>query len=65
MSADLTERLARSAASDPVDTRRTIEAIPVGRRVRRRDELEALGLLLGILGTLLVLAVTIGVAPRI
>lgn len=38
--------------------------ILVGRRARRRDEFEALGLLLGILGILLVLAVTVGVAPR-
>lgn len=65
MSADPTGLLDRSSVSDPVDARLTIEAIPVGRRVRRRDELEALGLLLGILGTLLVLAVTVGAAPRI
>ena len=65
MSADPTGLLDRSSVSGPVDTRRTIEAIPVRRRVRRRDELEALGLLLGIRGTLLVLAVTVGGAPRI
>ena len=35
--------------------------IPVERPARRRDELEMLGLLLGILLVLLVLALTIGV----
>ncbi len=42
-----------------------IEDIPAERRVRRRDELEAVGFLLGILGILLVLAVTVGTAPPI
>jgi hypothetical protein len=37
--------------------------ILVGRRARRRDRFEALGLLLGILGVLLVVAATVGVAP--
>jgi len=37
--------------------------ILVGRRARRRDRFEALGLLLGILGVLLFVAVTVGAAP--
>jgi hypothetical protein len=36
--------------------------IPVERRARRRDRFEAVGLLLGILGVLLVVAVTVGPA---
>ncbi len=36
---------------------------PVGQRARRREEFEALGLLLGVLGVLLVLALTLGLAP--
>ena len=39
--------------------------VPVARRVRRRDEFEAIGLLLAVLVVLLVLAVTIGAAPLI
>jgi len=39
--------------------------VPVARRVRGRDEFEVLGLLLGILLVLLVLAVTLGAAPLI
>jgi len=35
----------------------------VGRRASRRDRFEALGLLLGILGVLLVVAMTVGAAP--
>jgi hypothetical protein len=34
-------------------------------RARRRDELEMLGLLLGILGVVFVLALTLGTAPLI
>jgi hypothetical protein len=37
----------------------------VGRGARRRDRFEALGLLLGILGILLVVAVTVGAAPPV
>ena len=37
--------------------------IPVVRRARRRDDVEMLGLLLGILLVLLVLAITLGVSP--
>jgi hypothetical protein len=36
-----------------------------GRGARRRDRFEALGLLLGILGVLLVVAVTVGAAPPV
>ena len=36
---------------------------PVARRVRRRDEFEALSLLLAVLVVLFVLAVTMGAAP--
>ena len=36
--------------------------ILVGRRASRRDKFEALGLLLGILGVLLVVAMTVGAA---
>jgi hypothetical protein len=38
---------------------------PVARRVRGRDEFEALGLLLAVLVVLLVLTATMGVAPLI
>ena len=38
-------------------------AAPVARRVRRRDEFEALSLLLAVLVVLFVLAVTMGAAP--
>ena len=38
---------------------------PVARRVRRRDEFEAIGLLLAVLVVLLVLTVTLGAAPLI
>ena len=37
--------------------------IPVVRRARRRDDVEMLGLVLGILLVLLVLALTLGVSP--
>jgi hypothetical protein len=37
--------------------------ILVGRRTSRRDRFEALGLLLGILGILIVVAMTVGAAP--
>jgi hypothetical protein len=37
--------------------------IPVVRRARRRDDIEMLGLVLGILLVLLVLALTLGVSP--
>ena len=37
--------------------------ILVGRRASRRDKFEALGLLLGILGILVVVAITVGAAP--
>jgi len=37
--------------------------IPVGLRLRRRDTVEALGLLLGILGVLVAIALMLGVAP--
>ena len=37
--------------------------VPLARRVRRRDDFEALGLLLAVLVVLLVLAVTFGTAP--
>ena len=37
----------------------------VARRVRRRDEFEAIGLLLAVLVVLLVLTVTLGAAPLI
>lgn len=36
---------------------------PVGPGRRRRDEFEALGLLIGVMSALLALAVTVGVAP--
>jgi hypothetical protein len=36
-----------------------------GRRVSLRDRLEAFGLLLGILGVLLVVAMTVGAAPPV
>jgi hypothetical protein len=39
--------------------------VPVARRVRRRDEFEAIGLLLAVLVVLLVLTVTLGAAPLI
>lgn len=39
--------------------------IPIGRRAHRRNEYEMLGLLLGIFGVLLVLAVTLGAAPLV
>jgi hypothetical protein len=41
------------------------EAVGVlaGRRVGRRDRFEAVGLLLGILGVLVVVAVTVGAGP--
>jgi hypothetical protein len=38
--------------------------VPVTRLERRRDEIEALGLLVGILLVLLVLTVTLGAAPH-
>jgi hypothetical protein len=38
-------------------------AAPVARRVRQRDEFEALSLLLAVLVVLFVLAVTMGAAP--
>ena len=37
--------------------------ILVGRQASRRDRFEALGLLVGILGVLLVVAMTVGAAP--
>jgi hypothetical protein len=37
----------------------------VERQARRRGDIEALGLLLGILGVLLVLALTVGASPPI
>jgi hypothetical protein len=37
--------------------------MPVVRRARRRDDIEMLGLVLGILLVLLVLALTLGVGP--
>jgi hypothetical protein len=37
--------------------------ITVGLRLRRRDTVEALGLLLGIFGVLLAIAVTLGAPP--
>lgn len=42
---------------------RPLELVGPGRH--RRDELEALGLLVGVMGVLLALAVTVGVAPGI
>ncbi len=39
--------------------------IPIGRRAHGRNEYEMLGLLLGIFGVLLVLAVTLGAAPLV
>jgi hypothetical protein len=41
------------------------DARPVGSWARRWDDLEALGLLVGILAVLLVLAVTMGATPLI
>jgi len=38
--------------------------IPIGRRAQRRNEYDALGLLLGVFGVLFVLAVILGAAPR-
>jgi hypothetical protein len=51
---------ARERVADPAHGAGT----QVGGQTSRRYEYEMLGLLLGILGTLLVLAVTVGAAPR-
>jgi len=54
---------------DPGSERRgEVAAVPgivVGRRASRRDRLEALGLLLGILGVLLIVAATVGRTPPV
>lgn len=38
--------------------------VPVGRRAGRRDSYEAVGLLLGVLGVLIAVVVTVGAGPR-
>ena len=54
---------------DPGSERRgelaAVPGIVVGRRASRRDRLEALGLLLGILGVLLIVAATVGRTPPV
>lgn len=46
------------------DERAGDAGLPAGRRAGRRDSYEAVGLLLGILGVLIAVVVTVGAGPR-
>ena len=52
-------------APAPGRERTSVRTAPAGRRVYRRDEVEAVGLLVVILVVLVILALTLGVSPLV
>ncbi len=50
-------------AGAPGRERTSVRTTPLGPRVYRRDEVEAVGLLVGILVALVIIALTLGVSP--